>query len=379
VALPNTSPDGLSLDSLHLRRALALAQGSVGLSEPNPRVGCVIARADGTVLGEGFTQRAGGPHAEIVALRDAEARQHDIRGATAYVTLEPCSHHGRTPPCCDALIAAGVQRVVAAVGDPNPLVAGAGLAALRAAGIDVAMGDAELAAASRELNIGFFSRMERGRPWVRVKVAGSLDGRSALDNGESQWITGASARADAQAWRRRAGAILTGIGTVLDDDPRLDVRGPDASLQPLRVVLDSRLRMPPAARILQPPGQVLIFTATSDAAKAASLHEWGSEVVRAAGADGEVDLAAVLDELSARQVNELHVEAGARLTGALLRADVVDEWLIYFAPKLLGSGRPLAAFGPLERLSLAPTLEFVSAELVGEDLRIVARPTRGAS
>ena len=352
----------------------------MGVSEPNPRVGCVIANATGEVIGEGFTQRAGGPHAEIVALRDAAARGHDVRGATVYVTLEPCSHHGRTPPCSDALIAAGVQRVVVAVGDPNPLVAGTGLTALRAAGIDVAMGDGEAAAVSRELNVGFFSRMERGRPWVRVKVAGSLDGRSALDNGESQWITGALARADAQAWRRRAGAILTGIGTVLDDDPRLDVRDLDAKLQPLRVVLDSHLRVPPAARILQPPGQALVVTASSDASKAAALRERGTEVVRAPGAGSEVDLASVLDELASRHVNEVHVEAGARLSGALLRADLIDEWLLYLAPKLIGSGRPLAAFGPLERLSLAPTLEFISVERVGEDLRIVARPAdRGPS
>jgi diaminohydroxyphosphoribosylaminopyrimidine deaminase/5-amino-6-(5-phosphoribosylamino)uracil reductase len=365
---------------LHLQRALQLAQGSVGVSEPNPRVGCVIANRDGETIGEGFTQRAGGPHAEIVALRDAKARGHDVRGATVYVTLEPCSHHGRTPPCCEALIAAGVQRVVVAVGDPNPLVAGAGLAALRAAGIDVAIGDGGTAAGSRELNIGFFSRMERGRPWVRVKVAASLDGRSALDNGESQWITGTSARADAQAWRRRAGAILTGIGTVLDDDPRLDVRGLEAELQPLRVVLDSQLRVPPAARILQPPGQALIFTASSDPSKVAALRERDAEVIRAPGAGGEVDLATVLDELAARHVNELHVEAGARLSGALLRAGLVDEWLLYLAPKLIGSGRPLAAFGPLERLSLAPMLEFISVERVGEDLRIVARPAgRGPS
>jgi diaminohydroxyphosphoribosylaminopyrimidine deaminase/5-amino-6-(5-phosphoribosylamino)uracil reductase len=217
-------------------------------------VGCVLGRADGSVLGRGATQQAGGPHAEVMALRDAAAAGHSVQGATAWVTLEPCAHHGRTPPCCDALIAAGLARVVVAIGDPFAQVAGAGLARLRAAGIEVVMADADIAQAAREINIGFFSRIERGRPWVRMKIAASLDGRTALPNGVSQWITGEPARTDGHAWRRRAAAVLTGIGTVLEDDPRLDVRLVPTPAQPLRVVVDSRLETPPAARLLQPPG-----------------------------------------------------------------------------------------------------------------------------
>ncbi|MDE2454156.1 MAG: bifunctional diaminohydroxyphosphoribosylaminopyrimidine deaminase/5-amino-6-(5-phosphoribosylamino)uracil reductase RibD, partial [Burkholderiales bacterium] len=253
-----------SLDRERLVRALALAETSFGLCEPNPRVGCVIGRADGSVLGSGATQRAGEAHAEIVALRAAAAAGHDVRGATAWVTLEPCAHHGRTPPCCDALIAAGIARVVVAVADPFPAVDGRGIERLRAAGIEVAMADADLAAAAREVNIGFFSRMRRGRPWVRLKIAASLDGRTALANGVSQWITGPAARADGHAWRRRAGAVLSGIGTVLEDDPRLDVRLVPTALQPLRVVVDSRWQTPPAARVLAPPGAVLVVGAGPD-------------------------------------------------------------------------------------------------------------------
>ncbi|HMR68821.1 MAG TPA: bifunctional diaminohydroxyphosphoribosylaminopyrimidine deaminase/5-amino-6-(5-phosphoribosylamino)uracil reductase RibD, partial [Rubrivivax sp.] len=230
--------------------ALALAERSIGLSDPNPRVGCLIV-GDGW-RAEGFTQEAGGAHAEVMALRAARAAGHDPRGSTVYVTLEPCAHHGRTPPCCDALVDAGVARVVAAVGDPNPLVAGQGLARLRTAGIAVDMAAAPLAVQARAINIGFFSRMQRGRPWVRMKVAASLDGRTALPNGTSQWITGQAARADGHAWRKRSGAVLTGIGTVLADDPRLDVRMVEALHQPLRVVVDSRLRTPPTARLLSP-------------------------------------------------------------------------------------------------------------------------------
>jgi diaminohydroxyphosphoribosylaminopyrimidine deaminase/5-amino-6-(5-phosphoribosylamino)uracil reductase len=370
VAPPNTNPD-----SAPLQRALELAEQSIGLSEPNPRVGCVIVGADGQVLGEGFTQRAGGAHAEIDALRAAAERGADVRGATVYVTLEPCSHHGRTPPCCDALIAAGVGRVVVAIGDPNPRVAGQGLARLRAAGITVTLADADIAEAARELNIGFFARMHRGRPWVRVKVAASLDGRTALPNGESQWITGAAARADGHAWRKRAGAVLTGIGTVLADDPRLDVREVETALQPLRAVVDSRLRTPPGARLLAPPGAALLFTCSHDAAAAHALRERGAAVLRVAAAGEHVDLDAVLADLAAREVNELHVEAGARLAGALLQRELVDEWLVYLAPTLVGAGRGMAAVTPLERLSQAPRLEFVDIARVGEDLRIRARPS----
>ena len=346
-----------------MAQALALATQAVALTEPNPRVGCVITDAGGRVLGQGHTQQAGGPHAEVMALRDAAARGEDVTGATAYVTLEPCSHHGRTPPCCDALVAAGLARVVAAIEDPNVLVAGRGFARLHAGGD-----------ASRELNVGFFSRMQRGRPWVRLKAAVSLDGRSALDNGVSQWITSADARADGHAWRRRAGAVLTGIGTVRDDNPRLDVRLVDTPRQPLRVVVDSLLALPTTARLLDPPGSVLVYAAQADPGRAAALRDRGAEVVDAPGADGRVDLPAVLRDLGARGINELHVEAGRTLSGAFAAARLVDEYLVYVAPTLLGQGRGLAQFGPLERLDDAVALQFHDVQRVGPDLRVLARP-----
>jgi diaminohydroxyphosphoribosylaminopyrimidine deaminase/5-amino-6-(5-phosphoribosylamino)uracil reductase len=355
-----------------MHEALALAQGAIGLSEPNPRVGCVITAADGRVIGRGHTQQAGGPHAEVMALRDARASGESARGATAWVTLEPCSHFGRTPPCCDALIEAGIARVVMAIQDPNPLVAGQGAARLRAAGIAVV--DGELADEARELNIGFFSRMQRGRPWVRLKAAVSLDGRSALNNGVSQWITGAPARADGHAWRKRAGAVLTGVGTVLDDNPRLDVRLVETALQPLRVIVDSRLDTPPAARILDAPGSVLIYAAAPDAARRAALEARGAQIALVPGTGGKVDLPSMLADLAARGVNELHVEAGHKLNGSFVREGLVDEFLIYMAPKLLGAGRELAAFGPLERLQDGLALRFVSVTPVGADLRLIARP-----
>ena len=360
------------LDRTRLLEALALAEASIGVTDPNPRVGCIVGHADGRVLGRGATQRAGEAHAEVMALRDAAAAGADVRGATAWVTLEPCAHHGRTPPCCDALVAAGVARVVVAVGDPFPQVAGAGIARLRAAGIEVALADADIAGAARELNIGFFSRVERGRPWVRMKVATSLDGRTALANGASQWITGPEARADGHAWRRRAGCVLTGIGTVLDDDPRLDVRLVPTTLQPLRAVVDTRLRTPPAARLLAPPGRARIYTAANDERAAAALRAAGAELLRLPGAGG-VDLQAVIDELGAAGVNELHVEAGARLNGALLSAGLVDELLVYLAPQLLGEGRPLAALGPFETLEQGLRWRFVEAVALGTDLRVRAR------
>lgn len=334
-----------------LRQALTLAEQAVGLSDPNPRVGCVLLGADGQLLGQGHTQPAGQPHAEVMALRDAASRGHDVRGATAIVTLEPCSHHGRTPPCCDALIAAGIARVVAAVEDPNPQVAGNGLARLRQAGIDVTLADAATAEAARELNIGFFSRMQRGRPFVRLKSAISLDGRTALPDGRSQWITGAAARSDGHAWRRRAGAVLTGIGTVLADDPRLDVRLVPTAMQPLRLVLDPAGRMPANARILQPPGQVRVI------------------------GPGRADLQALLTGLAAEGINELHVEAGPTLSGAFLDAGLVDELLVYQAPVLLGDGRPLATLVPLADLGTARRWRLVEAVPVGQDLRLRLRPT----
>lgn len=359
-------------DEAAMRQALQLAEQAIGLSDPNPRVGCVILAPDGRLLGAGHTQAAGQAHAEIMALRDAQARGEDVRGATAYVTLEPCAHHGRTPPCCDALIAAGLGRVVAALGDPNPQVAGQGMARLQAAGIRTGLG--LLAVPARELNIGFFSRMLRARPFVRMKIAASLDGRTALPDGRSQWITAEPARRDGHAWRRRAGALLTGIGTVREDDPRLDVRLVPTQHQPLRVIVDSRLETSPGARILQPPGQVLIYAAQDSAERATALRAAGAEIVLLPDPSGKVDLAALMHDLGGRGINELHVEAGHKLNGSLLRAGLVDEFLVYLAPKLLGQGREMAAFGPLNSLDEAPQLLWREITPVGEDLRLIARP-----
>jgi diaminohydroxyphosphoribosylaminopyrimidine deaminase/5-amino-6-(5-phosphoribosylamino)uracil reductase len=361
------------LDRERLREALALAETSFGLTEPNPRVGCVIGSESGAVFGRGATQQAGGPHAEVVALRDARAAGHELRGATAWVTLEPCAHHGRTPPCCDALIDAGIARVVVAVGDPFPQVAGEGIARLRAAGVRVEMADADIADAARELNIGFFSRVQRQRPWVRMKIAASLDGRTALLNGASQWITGPEARADGHAWRRRASAVLTGIGTVLDDDPRLDVRHVPTARQPLRVVVDSRLQIPPTARLLQPPGKVLIYAAVDDASRSEALRAAGAQIERLPDDRGKVDLTAMLTDLARRGVNELHVEAGAKLNASLLKAGFVDELLVYLAPTLLGIGREMAALGPFQNLGERLDFGFVAVDRVGADLRLRAR------
>ncbi|HJV70795.1 bifunctional diaminohydroxyphosphoribosylaminopyrimidine deaminase/5-amino-6-(5-phosphoribosylamino)uracil reductase RibD [Ideonella sp.] len=353
--------------------ALALAEGAIGLSEPNPRVGCVLVAADGRWIGEGHTQAAGSAHAEVMALRDAQARGHDPRGATAYVTLEPCSHHGRTPPCCDALVTAGVGRVVVAAGDPNPRVNGQGIARLRAAGIVVEWAGDAAADTSRELNIGFFSRMQRGRPWVRMKIAASLDGRTALDNGTSQWITGEAARHDGHAWRRRAAALLTGSGTVLADDPRLDVRGHAIARQPLRVVADSRLATPADARLFEAAAPLLIATAQPDGERAAALRARGAEILPCPGAGGRVDLDVLLRELAHREMNEVHVEAGARLNAALLQAGWVDELLVYQAPLLIGAGRGMAALGPLTALADAQRFAFHRVDRVGGDLRLLLR------
>jgi len=364
-----------SVEAAARQTALSAAERAVGLSDPNPRVGCTLISSRGEILATGHTQRAGGPHAEIEALRVAREAGHDPRGAAAVVTLEPCSHHGRTPPCCDALVEAGVVRVVVAVGDPNPRVAGQGLERLRTAGIEVESVGGEWGAASRELNIGFFSRMVRGRPWVRMKIAASLDGRTALDDGRSQWITGEAARTDGHAWRRRAGAVLTGIGTVREDDPRLDVRLVPTACQPLRVVVDSRLEIAPSARVLQAPGRALVYTASDDAARAATLSSDTVEVARVpADAHGKTDLAALLDDLARREVNELHVEAGEKLNGSLLRAGLVDELLVYIAPRLLGPGRGIAAIGPLTALADSLDFEIVDVERVGADLRLRLRP-----
>jgi diaminohydroxyphosphoribosylaminopyrimidine deaminase/5-amino-6-(5-phosphoribosylamino)uracil reductase len=356
-------------DTAAMRKALQLAESAIGLSDPNPRVGCVLVGPQGQ-RAEGHTQAAGQAHAEVMALRAAQAAGWDPRGSTAYVTLEPCAHHGRTPPCCDALVQAGVARVVAALGDPNPLVAGQGFARLRAAGVEVQQGLLEDEA--RELNIGFLWRMQRGRPWVRLKVAASLDGRTALPDGRSQWITGEAARTDGHAWRRRAGAVLTGVGTVLEDDPRLDVRLVPTARQPLRVIVDSRLQTPPTARILQPPGAVRLYAAASDEERRRALSAH-AEITLLPGPQGKVDLPAVLSDLAAQGINELHVEAGHKLNGSFVREGLVDEFLVYLAPKLIGDGREMAAFGPLAALSDAVPLRFVDTLPIGPDLRIRAR------
>ena len=366
-----------AFDDQCMQRALQLAEAAVGLTEPNPRVGCVIA-GDGWLC-EGHTQAAGEAHAEVMALRAARAAGRDPRGATAYVTLEPCAHHGRTPPCCDALIEAGIARAVVALADPNPLVGGEGLRRLRAAGVAAEVGLRE--GEAREVNIGFLTRMERGLPFVRLKIAASLDGRTALEDGRSQWITGAPARADGHRWRRRAGAVLTGIGTVLADDPRLDVREVPTPRQPLRVVLDTRLQLPVDARIVQPPGELLVYTADADAAAADVLRERGTQVAQAPLVNGRLDLAAVLRDLAARGVNELHVEAGARLNASLLEDDHIDELLVYLAPMLVGPGRAMADLAPLQQLADARRYAFVESTAIGADLRLRARravPARDA-
>ncbi|MGC4059574.1 MAG: bifunctional diaminohydroxyphosphoribosylaminopyrimidine deaminase/5-amino-6-(5-phosphoribosylamino)uracil reductase RibD [Aquabacterium sp.] len=369
-------------DDLFLAQAVSLARGAIGLSEPNPRVGCVLVAA-GQVIGQGHTQQAGGPHAEVMALRDAQARGHSVADATAYVTLEPCSHHGRTPPCADALVRERLGRVVVAALDPNPLVGGQGIARLQAAGIqvDVIGADHPSAVAARELNIGFLSRMVRKLPWVRLKMAGSLDGRTALNNGQSKWITGEEARADGQAWRARAGAVLTGIGTVLADDPRLDVRAIAVHKQPMRVVLDAHWRTPPASQLLALPGGTLVYGLDGDAASAqarARLQQAGAEVALSgadAGSAGRhLDLGPVLQDLARRGVNELHVEAGARLNAAFIAGGWVDEYLVYLAPKLIGPGRGLADLSELAQLADAVALRFHEVQMIGSDLRVLARP-----
>ena len=370
----------------HLAQALQQAQAALLRANPNPRVGCVLVNPAGQVIGQGSTQQAGGPHAEVMALRDAQALGHATAGATAYVTLEPCCHHGRTGPCCDALVLAGIGRVVAALPDPNPLVAGQGFARLRAAGVAVEIasdsahpGLRAWAAAARELNIGFFSRMLRRTPWVRLKTAASVDGVTALPNGQSQWITGEAARADGHAWRARACAVLTGIGTVLQDRPRLDVRGIETPRQPALVVVDSDLQTPPDAPLFGPSRPVLIYAATPHAARQAALERSGATVVympeasAPGAASPKVDLAAMLRDLALRDMNEIHVEAGHKLNGSLLRAGLVDDLLVYLAPLLLGTGAGMSNLGPLTQLADGLALEFHSTEMVGADLRILAR------
>ncbi len=354
-----------------MNEALAQAASVLYVTTPNPRVGSVIVR-DERVLGRGATQPPGGPHAEIMALRDAQANGHDVRGATIYVTLEPCSHFGRTPPCVDALIAAGVGRVVVAMGDPNPQVAGQGYARLAAAGIQVTRGVCAVQALA--LNVGFVSRMHRGRPWVWAKMAASLDGRSALHNGVSQWITGPAARADGHHWRARACVVLTGMGTILKDDPQLNVRAVQTPRQPRKALIDGTLSVSPSARIFD-GSEVIVFTCTDLPDRAQALAKVNARVVvlPAEAQAGRVDLPAVMRWLAHEGVNEVHVEAGAGLTGALIAAGQIDELLLYVAPVLLGDALGMARLPMLEHLDDVQRYSFNDVAQVGEDVRLRAR------
>ena len=378
-ALLNPDP---SVPSPNMQKALALAQQALRLTSPNPRVGCVIVDANQQVIGQGHTQKAGGPHAEIMALQDAAQRGHSVQGATVFVSLEPCAHQGRTGPCCHALVQAKVGKVVVALTDPNPLVAGQGIAALRAAGIEVVIGDGAAEAAAQ--NPGFLSRMTRQLPWVRLKIAASLDGQTALQNGQSQWITGPEARADGHAWRARACAILTGIGTVFHDNPLLDLRLCPHLDSPPRmphlVIVDSQLQTPPQARLFQhsgpdalTPRQVWIYTAQANPDKRAALEASGATVKVIPNAAGKVDLKALMRDLARLEINELHVEAGHKLNGALLREGCVDELLLYLAPMLLGPGIGMSDVGALQNLTQALPLTFTESEFIGKDLRVLAK------
>jgi diaminohydroxyphosphoribosylaminopyrimidine deaminase/5-amino-6-(5-phosphoribosylamino)uracil reductase len=348
------------LDHAMMRRALELAANGLYTTTPNPRVGCVLVKGD-SVVAEGWHEKAGGPHAEIVALEKAGTA---AAGATLYVNLEPCNHQGRTPPCVDAILKAKVKRVVVAMRDPNPEAKGGGE---RLAAAGVAFEHGPMAEEARELNVGFVSRVRRGRPWVRMKIAATLDGRTALEDGRSQWITGEEARRDGHCWRARACAILTGAGTVKADDPRLSVRDVQTPRQPLRVVVDSRLEMPAGARILTGE-KVLVFSASQG-----SLPN--AEVVAMPNPNGKVDLPKMLEELARRGINELHVEAGFRLNGSLVREGCVDEFLVYLNPSFLGdTAQGMLDLPGFESLEKRLKLRLLSAERVGDDLRIVARP-----
>ena len=353
-------------DLRYMARALALAERGLFTTTPNPRVGCVIVR-DGRVLGEGWHVRAGLDHAEVAALADARDKGHDVRGATVYVTLMPCASFGRTPPCADELVRAQVGRVVCAMRDPNPDQR-ASEARLREAGIALDIGLLERE--SEALNVGFVARMRRGTPWVRSKIAASLDGRTALASGESQWITSAAARADGHAWRARACAVLTGVGTVLHDDPALDVREVPTTRQPLRIVIDGHADTPAAARVLA-GGNALVVTSSGRS------PDWpqGVESIDLQDADGRIDLVELMRELGRRGLNEIHVETGAKLNGALLNAGLIDELVVYLAPSVIGTpARGMFEFpAPIEALAARVGLEFTSVDRIGPDLRIVAR------
>jgi diaminohydroxyphosphoribosylaminopyrimidine deaminase / 5-amino-6-(5-phosphoribosylamino)uracil reductase len=357
-------------DHRFMSRALELAAKAMVLATPNPRVGCVVVR-DGRIIGEGFTQRPGSNHAEVEALLDARRSGHDLHGAHVYVTLEPCAHFGRTPPCATALIEAHVGMVIAAVEDPNPQVGGRGLEMLRQAGIDVRCGLLKQDAV--EINAGFFSRMTRGRPWVRIKVAASLDGRTGLENGASQWITSEAARADGHAWRSRACAVLSGIGTIRSDDPRLSVRLVETPRQPLKVLIDSRFEVSPQARLFD-GHPVLVVCTRRDPQKADQLAERNVEVIELGQeVRGKVDLTLLMRELARRGVNELHVEAGSRLNGSLVAAGLVDELLAYLAPCLIGPGQPMIELPAVTSLTQVRRLTLREVVRIGEDVRVLAR------
>jgi len=387
-------PSSLAATQAWMHQALQLAHQARLLCPPNPAVGCVLVNPQGECIGQGHTQQVGGPHAEVMAISAAHSAGHSTQGATAYVTLEPCSHVGRTGPCCDALLAAGVSQVLALAPDPNPLVSGQGLAKLQAAGVQAQLLDLThepfkaLHDEARELNVGFFSRMERSTPWVRLKIAASLDGQTALQNGQSQWITSEAARADGHSWRARACAVLTGIGTVLQDNPRLDVREVPTPRQPHVVLVDSRLELPLNAKLLdnlQSSGrEVWVYhavpaalqKASPFAAKQAALEALGVKLVHCPQVNtssAKVDLQAMLQDLARREVNELHVEAGHRLNGSLLREQLVDELLVYLAPKLLGQGQGMLQLGTFTELLQAPNLEFTDVQRIGPDVRLMAK------
>ena len=350
--------------------ALTWAEKAMNMTSPNPRVGCVIVNAQGVLIGSGHTQAAGQAHAEIMALQDAKQQGHAVAGATAYVTLEPCSHQGRTGPCCDALIHAGLARVVVAVQDPNPQVSGNGVARLRQAGIQVDMGVLEDKAKS--LNLGFFKRMTQGVPWMRLKVAASLDGQTALSNGVSQWITSSAARQDGHAWRARACAILTGIGTVLEDDPQLNLRDVDTPRQPTLVIVDSKLETPLNAKLWQTQREVWIYCAQEHTDRKAALEAKGARVLCLPNGQGKVDLHALHKDLGQKAINDVHIEAGFKLNGSLLAAGVVDELLVYLAPPLIGQGMGMANLGPFEALSQALKLDIQNVTPIGDDIRLIA-------
>jgi diaminohydroxyphosphoribosylaminopyrimidine deaminase / 5-amino-6-(5-phosphoribosylamino)uracil reductase len=370
--------------STFMQQALAVAAKGQYLTSPNPSIGCVLVNAQGQVIGQGHTQKAGDSHAEIMALRDAESNGHTVEGklpagTTAYITLEPCDHQGRTGPCSLALVQSGIAKVVAANLDPNPLVGGQGFETLRQAGIEVEVLDpqSEHAIAARESYIGFWKRMSQGTPWVRAKAAASLDGITALPNGASQWITGEAARADGHAYRARACAILTGIGTVLADDPKLDVRHVATPRQPTLVLVDSKLDVPLTAKIFAVQRPVWIYCATSNPSKEKELKDLGAEVIclpdPSTQPNGKVDLAAMMADLGNRHINELHVEAGFKLNGSLANAGLIDEWLIYLAPLLLGTGAGIVNLQNITSLEAARRLAFHSFTPLGQDLRVLAR------